>query len=123
MMIDVIALVIPQSKAGKVRALAVTTEKRSALAPEIPTVAELGYPGFDISAWTALVGPAGMPRPVVDRLNRAVAGILNSPDFAEQFAAQGVRMVPSSPEQLGDYIRTEIVRWEKVARDAGITPQ
>lgn len=123
MMVDVIALVIPQSKAGKVHALAVTTGKRSALAPELPTVAELGYPGFDISAWTALVAPAHTPRAIVDKLNAAVAKILQSPGFAEQFAAQGIRMTPSTPQELGDYIKSEIARWQKVARDAEITPQ
>jgi len=123
MMLDVIALVMPQSKAGKVRALAVTTDKRSSLAPDLPTVAELGYPGFNISAWTGLVAPVDTPRPIIDRLNRAMVKILNSPDFADQFLAQGIRMAPSTPEHLGDYIRSEISNWQKVARDAGITPQ
>ncbi len=123
MLIDVFALVMPQSKAGKVNALAVTTPQRSPVAPELPTVAELGYPGFDISAWTALVGPADMPRAIVDRLNRAVAKIITSPDFADQFAAQGIRMAPTTPEQLGEHMRRELGHWQKVARDAGITPQ
>lgn len=123
MTLDVISLVLPQSRAGKIKALAVTTAQRSPLAPDLPTVAEFGYPGFDMTAWTALVGPANMPRPIVDRLNKAVAKVVAAKDVVDQFASQGVTMVSSTPEQLGAYIPAEVARWKKVASDAGIKPQ
>ncbi|MGE3925815.1 MAG: Bug family tripartite tricarboxylate transporter substrate binding protein [Lautropia sp.] len=123
MTLDVISLVLPQSRADKVKALAVTSAKRSPLAPDIPSVAEFGYADFDMTAWTALVGPPEMPRPVVERINRAIVRIIENKEVVDQFGTQGITMVSSSPEQLAAHLQAEQVRWQKAAQDAGIKPQ
>lgn len=123
MMVDVISLMAPQHKAGKIRVLAVASDKRMAIAPDVPTLAELGYPGVEISTWTSLTGPAGLPTPIADKLNAAVVKVVNSPEMAELASAQGLRVYSSTPEQVNDLVRSEYTRWQKVAVDAGITPQ
>ena len=120
---DPFSTVYPQVGAGKARALAVTTERRSSVAPEIPTVAESGYPGFDVSSWQGIVVPAGTPKEIVDRLNRTLLKILGEAGVKAQFAKQGAEASPSTPEAFGAYIAVEIARWQKVARDAGVTAE
>ena len=122
-MVEVISLVVPQSKAGKIRALAVTSEKRMPNAPDVPTMIELGYPGFEMSTWSALVGPANMQRSIADKLNAAVAKAILSRELVDLANTQGIRLAGSTPEQLVQTIRAETTRWQSVARDAGITPQ
>ena len=90
---------------------------------ELPTVAELGYPGFDVSSWQGLVVPAGTPREISERLHRDAVKVLSSPEIKEQFAKQGAEAAPTSPEKFAEYIRGEIARWQKVARDAGVKPE
>lgn len=123
LMIDVISVVAPQAKAGKVHALAVTSDKRMAIAPEVPTMQELGYPGFEMSTWSSLMGPANMPRPIVDKLNAAARKVIASPDFQELGSGQGLRVEASTPDYVTDLIRQEIDRWQKVAKDAGVKPE
>jgi tripartite-type tricarboxylate transporter receptor subunit TctC len=113
----------PQVAAGKVRALAVTTVKRSSVAPDLPTLAEAGYPGFDVSSWQGIVVPAGTPQPIVDKLHTVLVKILAESGVKAQFAKQGAESAPSSPQDFGGYIAAEITRWKKVAQDAGITPE
>jgi tripartite-type tricarboxylate transporter receptor subunit TctC len=120
---DPFSTVYPQVTAGKARALAVTTERRSTVAPEIPTVAESGYPGFDVSSWQGIVVPVGTPKEIVDRLNRTLLKILGETGVKAQFAKQGAEASPSTPEAFGAYIAVELARWQKVARDAGVTPE
>jgi len=120
---DPFSSLYPQVRSGKARGLAVTTLKRSAQAPALPTVAELGYPGFDVSSWQGIVVPAGTPRDVLDRLNREVVKVLGSQDVRDQFAVHSAEASPSTPEQFGAYIRQEITRWKKVATDAGVKPE
>ena len=120
---DPFSSLYPQVRSGKARGLAVTTLKRSAQAPTLPTVAELGYPGFDVSSWQGIVVPAGTPRDVLDRLNREVVKVLGSQDVRDQFAVHSAEASPSTPEQFGAYIRQEITRWKKVATDAGVKPE
>ena len=120
---DPFSSLYPQVRSGKARGLAVTTLKRSSMAPALPTVAELGYPGFDVSSWQGIVVPAGTPKEVVERLNRELVKVLASQDVKDQFAQQSAEASPSTPEQFGAYIRQEIVRWQKVARDAGVKPE
>ena len=120
---DPFSSLYPQVRSGNARGLAVTTLKRSAQAPNLPTVAELGFPGFDVSSWQGIVVPAATPRDVVDRLHRDVVKVLASQEVRDQFAQHSAEASPSTPEQFGAYIRQEITRWKKVADDAGVKPE
>jgi tripartite-type tricarboxylate transporter receptor subunit TctC len=120
---DPFSSLYPQVRGGKARALAVTTEQRSSVAPELPTVSELGFKGFDVSSWQGLVVPAATPKDIVARLNRDTVKLLGSAEIKEQFAKHGAEPAPTSPEKFGAYIRGEIARWQKVARDAGVKPE
>ena len=120
---DPFSSLYPQVRSGKARGLAVTTLKRSAQAPNLPTVAELGFPGFDVSSWQGIVVPAGTPKDIVERLNREIVKVLATQDVRDQFAQHSAEASPSTPEQFGAYIRQEIARWKKVANDAGVKPE
>jgi tripartite-type tricarboxylate transporter receptor subunit TctC len=120
---DPFSTLYPQVRAGKARGLAVTTERRSSVAPELPTVSELGFKGFDVSSWQGIVVPAATPKDVVDRLQRETVKVLASADIKEQFAKHGAEPAPTTPEKFGEYIRAEIARWQKVGRDAGVKPE
>lgn len=120
---DPFSTLYPQARAGKVRALAVTTERRSSVAPDLPTVAESGIARFDVSSWQGLSAPAGTPKEVIDRLHAAVVKSLAATELRQQFAAQGAEPTASTPQEFEDYIRAEIARWQKVARDAGVKPE
>lgn len=120
---DPFSSLYPQVSGGKVRALAISTEKRSTVAPTIPTVAEQGYAGFDVSSWQGIVVPAGTPRPIVQRLNRELTKVLASPDIREKFAQFSAVPSATTPEQFGQTIREEISRWQKVAQTAGVKPE
>jgi tripartite-type tricarboxylate transporter receptor subunit TctC len=114
---------LPQVKAGKLRGLAVSGAKRSPIALDIPTVAESGFPGFDVSGWYAILGPAGMPAPVVIRLNTEIVSILQTPELKERLAADGSEAVGSTPDQLLAHLRRETAKWAKVVKTAGIQPE
>jgi len=120
MMFDTIITCLPYVKADKLKGLAVTSVKRSSLAGEIPTMAESGLPGFEISAWYGIIAPAGTPKEVIARLNSEIVRILRAPDLKERFTSQGAEVVASTPEELDTYIRTNIVKWQKVLAAAGI---
>ncbi len=120
---DPFSSLYPQVRSGKARGLAVTTLKRSAQAPSLPTVAELGFPGFDVSSWQGIVVPAGTPKDIIERLHRDVVKVLASQEVRDQFAQHSAEASPSTPEQFGAYIRQEIARWKKVAHDAGVKPE
>jgi tripartite-type tricarboxylate transporter receptor subunit TctC len=115
--------VLPHVKAGRLRALAVSTAKRSASAPEVPTVAESGYPGFEYSNWNALFAPAKTQQAHVAKINSAVVKALKEPDVAHKLSAQGADPAPGTPEELARYMRTDHQRWKKVIATAGIKPQ
>ncbi len=115
--------VYPQVLAKKIRGLAVTSATRSSLAPELPTVAELGFPGYSATIWNGLVVPSGTPRDIIDRLNRATIKVMSSPELKAQFTKAGIEVATSTPEKLGEHIRAEIVHWKKVASDSGIKPE
>ena len=114
--------VLPHVKGGRLRALAVSTAKRSASAPEVPTVAESGYPGFDYSNWNALFAPARTPAAIVKKVNASVVNALRQPDIAQKLTAQGADPAPGTPDQLARYMRADHERWKKVIRTAGIKP-
>ena len=115
--------VLPHVKAGRIRALAVSTLKRSASAPDVPTVAESGYPGFEYANWNALFAPAKTPQAHVRKINALVVQALNEPDIAQKLTAQGADPAPGTPEELGRYMRIDYERWQKVISSAGIKPQ
>jgi|CXWL01.1.fsa_nt_gi tripartite-type tricarboxylate transporter receptor subunit TctC len=119
-MFDNVPNVIGHVRAGKMKALAVSTATRSGLAPDVPTVAEAGVPGYELSVWFGVLAPAGTPRDIVGRLNTEIVKLLNSPEVKERFAKQGVEVRTSSPEQFGEFVRAEVGRWAKVIKDAGI---
>jgi tripartite-type tricarboxylate transporter receptor subunit TctC len=111
----------PHARAGKLRGLAVSSAKRSPQAPELPTVAESGVPGYDITPWYGVLFPAGTPRAIVLRLNQEIGGILTTPEVAERFRTQGVDLITSTPEAFGALIRSEIPKWRKVVKESGAT--
>ncbi|MGE5524733.1 MAG: Bug family tripartite tricarboxylate transporter substrate binding protein [Rhodospirillaceae bacterium] len=115
--------VLPHVHSGRVRALAVSTLKRSASAPDVPTVAESGYPGFEYSNWNALFAPAKTPAPLVKTMNSIIVKILNEPDVAKKLSAQGADPAPGTPDDLGRYMKTDDARWKKVIRTAGLKPE
>lgn len=112
---------IGQIKAGRLRGLAVSTADRSPFLPELPTVAEAGVPGYDTSAWYALVVPTGTPKPIIARLNAETAKVLAMPDVKARLDATGMVPTPSSPEELGRKIHAEIAKWAKVVKTLGLT--
>ncbi|MCX7197551.1 MAG: tripartite tricarboxylate transporter substrate-binding protein [Proteobacteria bacterium] len=109
--------VIPQARAGKVRILAVTTARRSSTLPEVPTLAESGVPGFDMSQWVGVLGPAKLPQPIVMRLNGEIAKILALPAVRERLEQAGCEASPGTPEALGQRIREGIERWRRLAKE------
>jgi tripartite-type tricarboxylate transporter receptor subunit TctC len=109
-----------QLKAGRVRALAVTTKKRSTAAPELPTMQEAGVAGYEVAGWYGVLAPAKTPRPIIDKLNTEIVRILHSPDVQNRLAADGSEAVGSTPEQFGNHIKSEVAKWGKVIREAGI---
>jgi tripartite-type tricarboxylate transporter receptor subunit TctC len=119
MMFDNMPSSLPLVREGKLRALGVTSAKRSAAAPEIPTIAEQGLPGFDAVSWFALFAPAGTPKPVVDKLQQEVAKILKLPDVAKKLAELGLDPDGGPPESLAAYQKGEITKWAKVVKDSG----
>jgi len=110
----------PQIKAGKVRALAITSAQRSALAPELPTVAELGFPGFEVIGWFGWVAPAKTPRQIVLRLNSEIVHVLREPASKERLLALGADPADSTPEQFAAFIKSEHLKWARVIREANI---
>ncbi len=119
MMIEPMPTALPQMRAGKVKALAVTTPKRSSAIPDLPTVAEAGVPGYDLTIWLGFFAPAGTPREVIEKVNAALADVLRSPEMRDRLAQQGVDPIIDSPEEFSAYVNGELARWGKVVRDSG----
>ena len=111
---------LPFINANKLKVLAVTGKDHSPVLKSVPTLAESGFPGFDMVSWQALVAPAGTPRAVVDRLNAEVAKVLKTPEMKEKMTGLGTDIVANSPEQFAQYLREETAKWSKIVRDAGI---
>jgi tripartite-type tricarboxylate transporter receptor subunit TctC len=110
----------PHIKAGKVRAIATTGAARSAYLPDVPTVAESGYPGYEATNWYAFVAPTGTPKPVLDRLHRELVQALKAPDVRESLDKQGIEAKPGTPEELRKYMERELATWGRVVREAKI---
>jgi tripartite-type tricarboxylate transporter receptor subunit TctC len=115
-------LTVPHVKTGKLRALAVASAQRSSALPELVTIAESGYPGFEAVGWAGLLAPAGTPREIVTRINAEMVRSLAMPELKERFVAMGAELVSSTPEEFDAYIRSETAKWGKVIKDVGIQP-
>jgi tripartite-type tricarboxylate transporter receptor subunit TctC len=119
-MIENMAGTMPFVKAGKLRALAITSAQRSPLAPELPTMGEAGVPGYEVIGWNGIVAPRGTPPEIVARLQTEVARILRLPEVRQQMAALGAEPVGNTPEEFGAFIKAEMVRWGTVIKEKGI---
>jgi tripartite-type tricarboxylate transporter receptor subunit TctC len=114
--------VLPMVKSGQLRALAVTSAKRSSAAPDVPTMAEAGLPGYDFSSWFGVLAPAGTPHDIVVRLNKEIIKALKDPDVEKQLTEQGADLIASTPEEFDAYLKSETAKWGKVIHAAGIQP-
>ncbi len=117
--VDLVSM-LPHVKSGRVRAIALTSLKRSSILPGLPTIAESGYPGFQSGIWYGVVAPARTPAEIIARLNAELVKIARSPEFADSLKAEGAEVVASNPEYFGRYIRDETARWAKIIREAHI---
>ena len=114
---------LPLIRDGRVRAIAIGGKSRLASLPDVPTVAESGFPNFEMAVYLGVLGPANMAREIVNKLNAEVVKITREPEARAQFAQQSTDLFASTPEELGAYIKADIARWEKIIREAGIKPQ
>jgi tripartite-type tricarboxylate transporter receptor subunit TctC len=121
LMFDVIGAALPHARAGTLKALAVTSAKRSALVPDLPTVAESGVPGYDASTWYGVLAPRGTPRSVVNLLSDQIVVTLNTTEFRERLAGLGFEPQISTPEQFADFLRADIAKWARAIKDAGVS--
>lgn len=119
MMIDVMPNALPQAQSGKVRGLAVASARRAASAPNYPTIAESGLPGFELAAWDGILAPAGTPQAVLNKLNAAIRETLADPHVAASLVARGAQPVPGSPAEFARHIRSESAKWAELIRSSG----
>ena len=115
-----LAAAIPHIRSGRVRPLAITGMQRHPLFKDVPTLDESGFKGFDAQQWYGVVGPAGMPAPIVKILNETLATVLRAPDMREKLSVEAIEPTVMSPEKFGEYMRTDIARWTKLAKERGI---
>jgi tripartite-type tricarboxylate transporter receptor subunit TctC len=110
-------------KAGKVRALGITSAKRHPQLPDVLTIAESGVPGYEVTSWQGMCAPAAVPKPLLVKLNADLVKVLNMPDTQQRLAEQGVDAAPTTSDQFASHIRSEIIKWAKVVKEAGITAE
>jgi tripartite-type tricarboxylate transporter receptor subunit TctC len=115
--------VVPQIRGGKVRAIGLASKERNPAVPDVPTLGELGLADFDVGTWTGLVGPKGVPAEVIQKVNAAVAAVVNDPSIKQRLLDEGAEIRLMTPAEFGSFMRAENTRWVKVVKDAGITPQ
>jgi len=118
MLITPMAQVMPYVTAGKLKALAVTGAKRSTLAPNVPTMAEAGVPGYEFNTWYGILVPAGTPKAIITKMNLGIRAALQNEEVLKRFAAGGLEATPSTPEEFNRYLRAEIAKWAKVIKEA-----
>ncbi len=123
MFFDTVVTAMPQVRAGKLRALGVTSEERSSLLPDVPTFKEIGFPGMTMRGWFAMFAPAGTPRAIVDRLNHAVLAAVASEEAKTRFATDGLTPMPYTPEQFAAFIKEDAAPWERTLKALKIQPQ
>jgi len=115
-----IGTLLPHARSGKLRGLAVTSLKRSAMAPEFPTLDESGLPGFEVLTWFGILAPAGTPREIVNRLNGEILQVVARPAVKEQLLKTGFEIVPNTPEEYAAFFKAEHARWGKIVRDLNL---
>jgi tripartite-type tricarboxylate transporter receptor subunit TctC len=123
MIVDTIPAVLPHIKSGKLRPLAVTGTKRSALMPDLPTMAEAGLPGYAASSWGGVLAPAGTPKATIDKLNAEMVAVLKLPEVQERLTGVGLEPASSTPAEFEAFIKAEIAKWSKIIKEAGITAE
>ena len=110
-------------RSGKLKALGITSTRRSELVPDVPTIAEAGVPGYEMGQWFAVFGPAGLPKPITERLNKEINALLKSPDVTEKINSQGGEIIGGSTEEFAAFLKTDTARWAKLIKDANIKPE
>ena len=120
---DPLITTLPQLKSGRIRALAVSTSKRAALLPQLPTTDEAGVTGYDATNWSGVLAPVATPRAIVERLNMAINNGMNRPDVRERLVSQGAEPLTGTPEELGELIKRELARVARIVREAGLKAQ
>jgi tripartite-type tricarboxylate transporter receptor subunit TctC len=115
-----VVAVVPHVKSGKMRALALTATKRSAVLPDLPTIAEAGVAGYEFASWYGVLAPAGTPAPRITRLHDILVRSLRSPDLAGRMATEGADIIAGSPQQFAAYLKTELTKWARVVKDSGL---
>ena len=120
MMFDAISTIVAHTKSGKLKALGTTGKTRSAVTPDVPTVAEAGVPGYEATIWLGLMAPAGTPRPVLDKLNAEVIKVINAPEVKENWAKQGAVPMGMSVDEFGKFLREDVQKWSKLVKDTGM---
>jgi tripartite-type tricarboxylate transporter receptor subunit TctC len=115
-----VVAVVPHVKSGKMRALALTATKRSAVLPDLPTIAEAGVPGYEFASWYGVLAPAGTPAPRITKLHGILVRSLRSPDLAGRMATEGADIIAGSPQQFAAYLKTELTKWARVVKDSGL---
>jgi tripartite-type tricarboxylate transporter receptor subunit TctC len=123
LMFDTVAAINTHVKAGSVRALAVTTSKRSSAAPDVPTMAEAGLKGYETSTWGGVLAPAGTPRDIIAKLNAEMNKALEAPDVRQKMLGAGIEPAGGTPQQFSDFMQSEILKWGSVAKTAGLQPE
>ena len=114
---------VPQVRSGKLKALGVSSERRVAAMPDVPTIAEAGVPGFEVSNWWGILAPAGTPQPVLDRLYKEISAILESPDTRKRFELEGAEAARMTPAEFAAFITQDTEKWTRVVKEAGIKPE
>jgi len=121
-MVHAFSSLLPLVQAGKLRPIGVTMDRRSPVAPDIPTISEAGLPGYNASSWFSLLAPAGTPRDVIARINQTIVKGLKSKEMIDSFASMNADVMPTTPEQAADFARNEVAKWARVVKAAGIQP-
>jgi len=114
---------VPHVRSGKLKALGVSSPKRVAAMPEVPTIAEAGVPGFEVSNWWGILAPAGTPQPVLERLYKEITAILDLPDTRKRFELEGAEVARTKPAQFAAFVTQETEKWTRVVKEAGIKPE
>jgi tripartite-type tricarboxylate transporter receptor subunit TctC len=114
---------MPHVRSGKLKALGVSSVKRVAALPDVPTIAEAGVPGFEVSNWWGVLAPAGTPQPVLERLNKEISAILDSPETRKRFELEGAEVAQMKPQEFAAFVAQETEKWTRVVKDAGIKPE
>ena len=118
-----ISSALPHVKSNRLRGIAVTTKARAAPLPDVPTVAESGVPGFEYATWYGVLAPSGTPRPIIDKVNKAMVATLSAPEMKERYARQGMDATPGTPAEFVKLLREETDKWARVVREAKIPQQ